>query len=201
VTRVDVATGIWLLIGNGEPPSVTFFIQRPDGEVAGATLPRDELKRLVERLQETLVEKPLFAGTPDPASIDAPGGRHEQITRLWNQLQRDPIPKVVRIGKSLRGHVEARWREWPKIEYWDRAIRALMASEWCRGEQADGRGWVADFTYLVKSEATFARWVQRGLAGEGVPARVRNCTHEPPCRAEGGRSAEAVCTEKRLRGQ
>lgn len=76
------------------------------------------------------------------------GPSPDELGEAWNRSGA-PLPRVrLPIRGPRQKHAKARLHDVPDIGVWERAIRRIAASRFCRGD--NNRHWVADFEFLIR---------------------------------------------------
>lgn len=76
----------------------------------------------------------------------------DELADEWNELAGDlGLPKVAKLTDSRKRRANARLRQYPEIEIWQRAFATIRGSPFLRGDNP--RGWRADFDFLLQDKS------------------------------------------------
>ena len=89
------------------------------------------------------------------SSTPSPQFSYSDLKDIWNSEKSPAMKPVSGMSKNGERTVMARARclEEPDPEYWRRIVKRIAQSPFCNGVNA--RGWVADFTFLVRPDTRF----------------------------------------------
>lgn len=91
----------------------------------------------------------------------------EELFKTWNQ-HRGSLPEAKELSKARRTAVLARLKEKPDLSYWEKIVKKLAGSPFCRGEM---RGkWRANFDFLIRPD-THIRAME-GQFDDYVPTQI-----------------------------
>jgi Helix-turn-helix domain len=75
-----------------------------------------------------------------------------ELVDEWNDLATElGLPLVAKLTDARRRRANARLRQYPELQIWQRAFANIRASPLCRGDNA--RGWRADFDFLLQDRS------------------------------------------------
>jgi len=81
----------------------------------------------------------------DPLTVD-------ELVSDWNDLAKQcGLPTVAKLTDSRRRRAQARIRQYPEVEAWQRAFASIRGSPWLQGQ--NDRGWRADFDFLLQDKS------------------------------------------------
>jgi len=97
-----------------------------------------------------------------PASVSAENDDSpltvDELVEDWNALATQcGLPTVAKLTESRRRRAQARIRQYPELEAWQRAFACIRGSPWMQGQNE--RGWRADFDFILQDKS-FTRLVE-----------------------------------------
>ena len=99
--------------------------------------------------------------SPTPVSAENDDEAPLTVAELvdeWNDLARQcGLPTVAKLTDSRRRRAQARLRQYPEVEAWQRAFACIRGSPWMHGQNE--RGWRADFDFILQDKS-FTRLVE-----------------------------------------